>query len=72
MEHVKRWTPLSELVGQAMPVEQIVEAIRPFSRRDGLFSLCRIAGDLANADGGLMGAEARGVKWDFELRMGSP
>lgn len=72
MKHVKSWTPLSYLVGARLPVENIIAKISLFERRETLFTLSRIAGDLANAEGGVSGAEARA--WTYDLlvqRVGS-
>lgn len=72
MQHVRSWMPLSHLVGARLSVENILAKIRLFDRRETLFTLTRIAGDLANADGGVGGAEAR--KWTYDLlvqRVGS-
>jgi hypothetical protein len=73
MEHARPWTPLSELVGAKLPLEQILGTIRGFNRRDGLFTLSCIAADLANTSGGILGKEAR--SWTHDLlvqRAGSP
>lgn len=65
MKHVKSWTPLSHLIGARFPIANIIAKIKLFNRRETLFTLSRIAGDLANADGGLNGAEARA--WTYDL-----
>jgi hypothetical protein len=72
MEHAKSWTPLSQLVGAKMPVEKILAKVCLFDRREGLFTLCKIASDLANSDGGITGPVAR--SWTHDLlvqRVGS-
>jgi hypothetical protein len=69
---MRPWTTLSQLVGEAMPLNDIVAKVRAFDRREGLFSLCTIAADLANAPGGPTGKEARA--WSVDLlasRVGS-
>jgi hypothetical protein len=73
MEHAGAWVTLSQLVGAKLSLEQIVATVRRFSRTEGLFTLARIAADLANAKGGLLGDEARA--WTKDLlaqRIGSP
>lgn len=72
MANIGKWVPLSELVHSIMPVEEIRKFVRPFDKGEGLFTLARIAADLANAEGGPMGRVAR--SWTNDLliqRIGS-
>jgi len=72
MESARAWVPLSQLVGAKLPLEDILNAVRQFDRREALFTLGRIAADLANTRGGVLGSEARA--WTHNLlvqRIGS-
>jgi len=73
MEHARPWTPLSQLIGAKLPLEQILRTVGGFNRREGLFTLSCVAADLANTSGGILGKEARA--WTHDLlvqRAGSP
>jgi hypothetical protein len=65
MRNVRSWTNLTVLVGAALPARQLASHVSELSRDEMLFTLCRIAADLANADGGILGEEARA--WTHEL-----
>lgn len=72
MASVRKWLRLSDLIGTPMPMTQIVGLVRTFSRMEGVFTLARIAAELANSDGGVLGDEAR--SWTHDLlvqRVGS-
>jgi hypothetical protein len=65
MRNVHAWVGLRDLVGGALRVEDILSNIGALNRDETLFTLARIAGDLANAPGGVLGPEARA--WTRDL-----
>ena len=62
---VGSWTSLTTLVGGALPARQILADIAARDRSETVFTLARIAADLANVPGGLFGEEARA--WTHDL-----
>ena len=65
MANVHSWAGLRDLVGVEMPPEKILSNAASFHRDETLFTLARIAADLANADGGVLGTTAR--SWTRDL-----
>jgi|SRR5579871_1078105 len=65
MQSIKGWTSLNVATGVRMPVEEILQRISQFDRSEALVTLSRIAGDLANGEGGLTGPAARA--WTHNL-----
>ena len=65
MVNVRSWTTLNSLVGVAVPTSQLVANIAALDRNETVFTLARIAADLANAKGGVLGEEARA--WTHDL-----
>jgi hypothetical protein len=65
IQHAKAWTTLSQLVGAKLPLDEILQTVRKFNRQEGLFTLARLAADLANGPGGITGREARA--WTVDL-----
>jgi hypothetical protein len=65
MANVQAWTNLSGLISEVLPVAQLLTYISARSRDETVFTLARIAGDLANANGGALGDQARA--WTHDL-----
>ncbi len=65
MANVRSWAGLRDLVRIEMPPEKILSNAASFHRDETLFTLARIAADLANSDGGILGATAR--SWTRDL-----
>lgn len=65
IRQAKAWTNLSQLIGARLALDEILQTVRTFNRQEGLFTLARIAADLANGPGGITGQEARA--WTGDL-----
>jgi hypothetical protein len=68
MEPVRSWANLQSLIGQTLPAHTLVGNIAALDRNETLFTLARIAGDLANSAGGPFGREARSWTHDLLVR----
>ncbi len=62
---VRAWVCLRDLIGAAMAPEVLLRHVASMRRDETLFTLCRIAADLANAPKGLFDPEAR--SWTHDL-----
>ncbi len=65
MQTVRKWLRLSDLVGLPMAMNQIVELVRTFDRMEAVFTLAKIAAEIANSDGGVAGTGAK--SWTYDL-----
>lgn len=65
MANVHAWVGLNDLVGVRMPAKSVLSNAASMHRDETLFTLARIAADLANSPGGVLGATAR--SWTRDL-----
>ena len=65
MANVHAWAGLRDLVHVEMPPAKILSNAASFHRDETFFTLARIAADLANSDGGVLGETAR--SWTRDL-----
>jgi hypothetical protein len=65
MAPLKRWTTFSQLLGEKIPVSDILQMIGGYNRADALFTLSKIAADMANKEGGISGPDA--YAWSVDL-----
>src|SRR5580704_3219736 len=65
MPNVHSWAGLRDLVHVEMPATKILSNAASFHRDETFFTLARIAADLANSDGGVLGETAR--SWTRDL-----
>jgi len=65
MRNVASWASLHSLCGAGISVADLIGRLRDLHRDETFFTLARIAADIANADGGPLGEEARG--WTYDL-----
>jgi len=70
MRNIHAWIGLRDLIGAALRVEEILSNMGALHRDETIFTLARIAGDLANAPGGVLGPEARAWTRDLLVQGG--
>lgn len=65
MANVHAWINLASLIGVALPAERLLDHIATLDPVETVFTLAKIAGDLDNSPGGILGDEARA--WTHDL-----
>lgn len=65
MKNVFRWVGLKELIGVSASVSQLLQYVANLDRNETMFTLARIACDLANGEGGVHGSRAHA--WTTDL-----